>query len=105
MTPSRNKRLRYARKKRQMAALLLHRLEQHEVSLVELLEGKDDGYSSLAPVRIHSLLKRTPSMGEDSTRRCLERADIYAMSRVGELSKLDVKRLVKTLPPRVKKTS
>lgn len=98
-TVSKTKRLRNARKKRTKAARILGHLEDGAYPLENLLYNP----VGIGHVRLYTLMKRTPGLGEQGIKRCLFKAKVYPMTRLDQLSQEEVERVVHYLPPRARK--
>jgi hypothetical protein len=96
---SRTKRLKNARKKRTQASRVLAHLEAGEVTIETLLSAPD----YIGHVRLFTLMKRTPGLGEAGIKKCLFKAKVYPMTRVDELTDTEISRVIHYLPPRVKR--
>jgi hypothetical protein len=96
---SRTKRLRNARKKRTQASKVLAHLESGEVTLERLLDSPDH----IGHVRLFTVMKRTPGLGEAGIKKCLFKAKVYPMTRLDELTESEISRVLHHLPPRVQR--
>jgi hypothetical protein len=94
---SRNKRLARARKKRQAAARQLGLLESGSISLRQMLESPQP---CMGPVRLWTVMKRTPKMGEAGIKRTLQRAQVWPETKLEDLTPQEVQRVLASLPPR-----
>lgn len=96
---SRNARLRKARRARTRAAQRLAQLEAGEVSLREILAELPQ---DMKPVRLWTLLLRTPHLGESGARKVCEKSMVWPTTRLGNLEEEALVAVLNHLPPRVK---
>lgn len=96
---SRNKRLHYARKKRQAAARQLDLLATGAVTLQALLENHP---KCMDPVRLWTVMNRTPKLGEAGVKRTLQRAQVWPETKLQDITPEEVERVVMNLPARAR---
>lgn len=96
---SRNKRLARARKVRRQAAAHLAALEAGESSVREILVKMPP---PMKPVTLWTLLKRTPTLGEVRAKKVCEKAQVWPMVRLGNMSPEARTAVLNHLPERVK---
>lgn len=102
---SRNKRLAKGRRQRQHTARVLGMIEAGEFSILVILNPAAYGKKldpGLKRVRIHTLLCRVPHMGEKGVDKVLQAANVWPTSRLGDLSGVQLERIIENLPNRAK---
>jgi len=104
---SRTKRLKSARKKRTQASKVLNLVESGQLSLTAVLNDypnpTHNWTQQIGHVRLFTVMKRTPGLGEAGIKRCLFKAKVYPMTRLDELTHEDIDRVIHYLPPRVQR--
>lgn len=75
-------------------------LESGSLTLHEILT---DVPKCMEPVRLWTVMKRTPKMGEAGIKRTLERAQVWPETKLGDLTPQEVRRVLESLPPRARR--
>jgi hypothetical protein len=91
------KRLRDARRRRSQIASVFDRLKNRQLTVEQMLRKPP---RCLGKVRIHVLLSHTPYMGDVRVKKCLERADIWPLERIGNLTPEQREEIINCLPPK-----
>lgn len=94
------KRLRKARKIRTLQTAQLNQLESGLSVIEDVLRTPSD---ALKRVSIHTLLIRTPGIGEKGSEKICKTANVWPTHRLGNLSKKERDDLIAALPVRAKR--
>lgn len=105
---SRTKRLRNARKKRTQASKVMAMVETGQLSLEAVLTDyprpTHHWTRQIGHVRLFTVMKRSPGLGEAGIKKCLFKAKVYPMTRLDQLTDEEITRVIHHLPPRARQS-
>ena len=93
------KRLAKGRKIRRHMSSELHRLSTGKIRLEDVLRDPSD---ALGRCRIYDVMRRAPKLGEEGTRKVLERYRVWPNDRLGSIPPEKRSVIIAALPERVK---
>lgn len=101
MPSTKEQRLARARKVRQRTGLALRALADHQIELWDALEEPQN--TPLRKAAIYDVLRRAPHISDAGAKKILLTAQVWPLTKLGDLEKIERDEILKSLPPRARK--